>query len=318
MKNRNNKPNMKQSTIILSLLMLACGNLVMNNKTVESEFSFYSDYYVFISDDESTPVVIPIDLNWNQAKDGYEVEFKAWHGTEDNWPINYTKKTIQSLKVGIPEESFELENTGGFSFDSINRAITVQIPNGQKMTAYIPKNDEWVLAPSDGKTFRQTYASKSSIKIDSDTMNGWLIYERVRLSKKDIVDFGDFETFFWIPLIIDQELYHFEQHKGEQFAMKWFDNGSSIVSEEVKDFSINITKTIRDKASNRDKIPKEIQITSQSNHLNITLSSEGEQVGYGAQFPKGLAYYRQSLLQSTANSNHSGYGMMELIIENNH
>jgi len=46
-------------------------------------------------------------------------------------------------------------------------------------------------------------------------------------------------------------------------------------------------------------------------------SCSGEQVGYGDEFPKGLAYYRQSLLQATTDSKLSGYGMMELIIEDN-
>lgn len=297
--------------------MFACGNSLPTETALENGVGFYSDYYVFISDDASSPIVIPLDLNWNLVENGYDIEFKAWHGTEDDWPINYTKQFIQSPNSKIPEETFELKNTTDYIFDSNNREITIQIQSAPKIKVSIPEMEEWVLAPSDGKTFRQTFAGKSSIKIENETITGWLLYERIRFDKNAVAEFGDFETFFWIPLIIDGELYHFEEHKGEQFAIKWFDDGTTIVSEEISNFNIAITETINDATSNRDKIPKKIQITSEENNFNISLFSSGEQVGYGDEFPKGLAYYRQSLLQSTASSELSGYGMMELIIENN-
>ena len=131
------------------------------------------------------------------------------------------------------------------------------------------------------------------------------------------MDFGNFETFFWIPLIINEDLYHFEQNKSEKTAFKWSNTNGKIKVDDITDFSIEVTQTINDSKSGRQEIPKEIKISSKQSNLNISLTSRGQQVGYGIKYPKGLAYYRQSLLISNTKSELSGYGMMELIIENN-
>ena len=100
-------------------------------------------------------------------------------------------------------------------------------------------------------------------------------------------------------------------------AFKWTNMEDQIKVDEIADFNIKVTRTKKDFISKRKDIPKELQITSASNNLDITLVSKGEQVGHGDQFPKGLAYYRQSLLVSSKKSKGNGYGMLELIIENN-
>ncbi len=277
----------------------------------------FSDYFVFISDDASHPLIIPIDFNWNITKEGYNVEFKSWYGTKKDWPIIYKKKNYKNSNLKIPKESFEHKNIEGFSFNTVKKEITVRVPYAPVFTLIIPEKDEWVLAPARSKTHKDTYASKTKIKIRGKMKTGWLLYEKIRWKKEEIREFGDFETFFWIPLIVEGALYHFEQHKDEKIGYKWIDNNGKTEVIEVADFNIKVTKTVADFKSGRKSIPKEIQVFSAKSNLDVILTSKGEQVGYGAKYPKGLGYYRQSLLVSNNKSEFPSFGMMELVIENN-
>lgn len=286
-------------------------------KDYTSEFAYYSDYFVFIADDDTSPLVIPLDLNWNPTPNGYEIEFKSWYGTKKDWPIIYTKKMFNNPIQKTPQESFQHENIKGFLFNSEKKEITLKIPHVPKVTITIPDENNWILAPSKNEIHKETYACKTTIKIKNETKKGWIIYERIRWKKDEIVEFGDFETFLWIPLIVNGDLYHFEQHKDEKIAFKWSNTNGEIKVDEVSDFAIKVTQTIKDSKSGRKDIPKEINISSEKNNLNISLISKGEQVGHGKKYPKGLAYYRQSLLISNNKDELSGYGMLELIIENN-
>jgi len=304
--------------ILLTLIITSCSS--QTKKDIYNpikEFALYSDYFVFIADDNTAPLVIPLDLNWYPNEEGYEIEFKAWYGTKKDWPIIYAKEAFKTPRQNIPQESFQQANIDGFSFNQERKEITLKIKSAPEVTITIPDEDTWGLAPSKNKFHKKTFASKTSIKIKNETKSGWIIYERIRWKKDEVVDFGDFKTFFWIPLIIKGDLYHFEQNKSEKAAFKWSSTNGNIKVNEISDFEIQVTQIINDSKSGRNEIPKEINISSEKNNLDISLISTGEQVGYGKKFPKGLAFYRQSLLMSNKKGKDSGYGMMELIIENN-
>jgi len=80
---------------------------------------------------------------------------------------------------------------------------------------------------------------------------------------------------------VDNNLYHFEQHKDEKIGFKWTDTKGLIKMNEITDFNIKITETIKDYQSGRENIPKKLQISSKKNNPTIVLKSKGEQVGYG-------------------------------------
>ena len=67
--------------------------------------------------------------------------------------------------------------------------------------------------------------------------------------------------------------------------------------------------------SQRQDVPQKFQIVSDAWQVDITLISSGHQTGHGPLIGKGLALYRQSMLESTAASKQVGYGMLELILE---
>jgi len=116
--------------------------------------------------------------------------------------------------------------------------------------------------------------------------------------------------------VIDGDFYHFEQHKGEQTATKWMIKKNKVTVTTRPNFTLTILKTSKDGVSKRKNIPNQIQVKVPEWNLDINLKSGGSQVGHGEKFPNGLAYYRQSLLRSTKDSKTRGYGMLELILEN--
>ena len=301
--------------LIISLILICTSFYFKADNIGDDNYAYYSDYFVFISDDSSNPIVIPMDFNWSTKKEGYEIEFKSWYGTKKNWPITYTKNSIKSDTKEIPQESFEHKNSNGFVFNSKENKITVKIPLSPKITLTIPKKEEWILAPAKSKIHKDIYASKTSIEIKGKKKIGWILYERIRWKKDEIIEFGDFEAFFWVPIIVNGNLYHFEQHRDEKIAYKWTKDSKKITVSTISDFNITIIKNTKDNKSGRKAIPKELQITAKN--FNILLASKGQQVGYGKKYPKGLAYYRQSLLVSKKESKFNGYGMLELILEDN-
>lgn len=314
---------MKHSMYILAVFLFVLTSckeevIVANETTVNAGTptgAYSSDYFVFMADDETQPLVLPIDFNWRHYTEGYEIEFKSWYGTQTDWPIRYTKEPIESST--IPSEVFEHGNLEGYAFSSTNRSITVQVPNAPEFTIKIPSESEWVEAPShNADAIGTTSATKTTIEINGETKSGWLLYERIRAGSDTGIGLGfSFEAFFWMPILVDNQLYHFVEHKGEKEAYKWYLENDEVIVTALDSFSLEITKTTSDAMSGRGKVPAEVNIKYDTDNLDLTLASEGEQVGYGEQFPNGLAYYRQSLLKSTDKSVTKGYGMMELILE---
>ncbi len=299
-------------SIIFSLLFIQC-----NSKKVEKEKSvaieplgYYSDYFVFMADDGGDPLVVPIDINWSWHKEGYEVEYKSWYGTAQDWPIEYFKKNIQAKQSDIPNEAFEHLNTDRFSFDKENRSIVAKIKGSHEIRIQIPKKKKWVL-PNLKSDF-PTYAYKTTIEISGKSRSGWMLYERIRFDA--LKKFEGFEAFYWMPMLVNGDLYHFTQHKGKQTAAKWSNENDKIIAETAPEFEFKIVETIPDSKSKRTAIAKTVQIQVPQWGVDITLKSTGEQVGYGEEYTKGLAYFRQSLLRANEDSKNSGYGMMELIL----
>lgn len=295
--------------ILLSFLFFKCAdrNIPVNTSGVIDTLGYYSDYFVFIADDEGDPLVVPIDINWTKHTKGFDVEYKSWYGTAQDWPIEYFKKSNSSAIEDIPNEVFEHPNIKSFQFDEKNQSITVNIQGTPPIELSIPRKEKWTLG-IEGSDF-PTYAFRSTIRVGNNTRTGWVVYERIRFEK--LSEFEGFAAFYWMPIVVDGNLYHFTQHRGKQTAVKWMMENNNIKAETVPNFTFKILETVSDTKSKRKEIPKIVQLQVPLWNLDITLKSTGEQVGYGEEFPKGLAYFRQSLLQSTTSNS---FGMMELIL----
>lgn len=277
--------------------------------------SYYSDYFVFVSDEGSEPLVIPIDVNWRPGEDVYEEEFKGWYGTEEEWPIAYHVLERPLENCMIPQETWEHLDNEFYKFNKSNRTINLQLTDQPGIKLYIPESEEWILMPFESER-KHIYAMRSLVEVDGVSKTGWMIYERIRRTNGELSGNLDFKTFFWIPIIVDNAFYHFEQHGDFQTATKWYLEDQLIVVDTSHSFTLDIDSTSTDEFSGRNNIPEIIQILASKWNLEIILESSGSQIGYGPEFPNGLAYYRQSLIQSTEGSSRSGYGMLELIIEN--
>jgi len=302
-------------SILLIIGVVQCGGsqVEADSESSSGPVGYYSDYFVFIADDGEAPLVVPIDINWTLFEDEYEVEYKSWYGTEADWPIEYFTKKIQATPSTIPNEAFGHPKAEGFSFNEKKRTIATTIKGDHNVQIQIPEKTEWVLAKAESDF--PTYAFKTDIKVDGKSRAGWMVYERIRFDK--LSDFDGFAAFYWMPLVVDNNLYHFLDHKGEQTAFKWSTTEGDIKVETVPAFTFNVVETIVDEKSKRSEIAKTIRFQVPEWELDVTLASTGQQIGYGEEHPKGLAVFRQSLLQSVEQSKDVGYGMMELILAKN-
>lgn len=299
-------------SVILVLLFIQCGtkNAEKDNVSTIETKGYYSDYFVFIADDGEGPLVVPIDINWSLHTKGYEIEYKGWFGTTEDWPIQYFKRNIPAKQSEIPKEAFEHLKTENFNFNRDTRSIATKINGAHEIQIEIPKKEKWVL-PNLESEF-PTYAFKTAITVDGKSRSGWMLYERIRFD--ELKKFEGFEAFYWMPIIVEGDLLHFTQHRGKQTAVKWSTKNDTIITETASDFVFNIIETIADTKSKREKIAKTVQIQVSEWELDVTLKSTGHQIGYGSEHPKGLAVFRQSLLKSSEQSKDYGYGMMELIL----
>lgn len=274
---------------------------------------YYSDYFVFVAD-EGDPLVIPLDINWTPNDSGYLAEFKGWYGTTEQWPIAYDLNQVKSDLCAIPHEAWEHLNTDYFQFNASTREVITTIWEAPELRVTIPESSEWVQTP--GEDDKGIYGCKTIAKVDGEVRSGWLIYERIRWDN-EMLSSADFEEFYWIPILVNDTLYHFQQHKGEQVASKWHESDGGIGVSSISTFDFNIVEVSTDVTSGRDNIPEVIELSVADWGIDLKIFSGGSQVGYGPEFPNGLAYYRQSLVQTTADSENEGYGMLELIMENN-
>ena len=278
---------------------------------------YYSDYFVFVADDGGQPLVIPLDVNWVPNDDGYEKVFKSWYGTSDDWPINYYLQDVISTPCDIPQEPWEHESDDDFQFDNNTRQISSNIPNGPTVSLTVPDESEWVVMPEATTGFKSIYAFKTTAKVDDISRSGWMIYERIRreASGTGTGGGGDFKDFYWMPIVSEGNFYYFQDHDGEQSACRWVDNAGVITPDTLSTFTLNILTTASDITSGRDSVVEQLQIIANDWSVDFTLNSTGHQTGHGPEFPNGLALYRQSLLEPDASSITNGYGMLELILE---
>jgi len=173
--------------------------------------------------------------------------------------------------------------------------------------------EEWVLSTLESDF--PTYAFKTEIMVDGKSRAGYMLYERIRFDQAR--EFEGFAAFYWMPIVVKNNLYHFTQHRGEQTAVKWSMVDGDLATTTVAKFDFKIIENIADDKSKRAEIAQTVQIQVSEWELDIMLKSTGEQLGHGREYPKGLAVFRQSLLQSNEQSRDSGYGMMELILADN-
>lgn len=308
---------MRISILLLSLLTLvSCkkDDPVETEPCLPNNYLYYSDYFVFIADEGGSPLVIPMDINWTPTGTGYNSEFKGWYGTEDEWPIGYYLNDSVVSLCEIPQESWEHSDGPYFQFNQNTREVISTIWEAPELRLTIPESDEWIQTPAEES--KEIYGSRTTATVDGTIRSGWLIYERIRREPSGTGGGGgDFEAFFWIPVIVDGVFYHFEQHRGEQTASRWSNDGGSISVSTAPGFDLIIEAVSTDPVSGRTNIPDTISVLVPEWDLNLKMASGGSQVGHGPLFPNGLAYYRQSLLQSTDDSEDSGYGMLELILE---
>ncbi|MFK7783924.1 MAG: hypothetical protein AB8B56_02350 [Crocinitomicaceae bacterium] len=272
---------------------------------------YYSDYFVFVSDDGGSELVVPVDFNWSPTLTGYEKEFKSWYGTDNEWPISYQKVDIESCACDIPQEIWQHDNDQNLQMNEATREVTSCVDNYPPVKISLPEEIDWIQMPS-AQGEKEIYGFRTSAEVQGATRDGWIIYERIRVDASSGFG-GDFTAFYWVPIVINGDFYYFQQHGSDKSASRWI-NGSSV-ADTNSNFTISILSTTQDATSGRNNIPQELHITSSDWGVDIILESTGAQVGYGQSFPNGLAYYRQSMLKSTAASSTAGHGMFELILE---
>ncbi len=295
------------------VVLISCKKDEEDVPCTPDNYLFYSDYFVFVADDGDSPLVIPMDVNWNPTDSGYRTELKSWYGTTNEWPIAYTLTDTVTDLCEVPQEAWEHCNTNYFQFNESTREIISTIWGAPELRLTIPEQEHWV--KTQGNDNILIYGCKTIAKVDGSTRSGWLIYERIR-REQGSQSFGDFEAFYWLPLVIDGNFYHFEQHKDEQMATRWTENNGIVEVSTIPSFNLNILGVSSDPVSGRENIPDTLQVLAPEWNIDISMVSTGSQVGHGPEFPNGLAYYRQSLLESLPGSVTSGYGMLELILEN--
>jgi hypothetical protein len=293
-------------------LFVACDkNDIENTPPCESPgIAYYSDYFVFIADDGGSRLVIPMDFNWRPTANGFSIEFKSWYGTSGDWPIAYLLDEKIAKPCEIPGEVWEHTNNDFFSFNAESREIQTYIGDAPEIVLTIPDSTQWIQAPSE--TGNGLIACKTTAMIDGTVRNGWLVYERIRrmaVPGKAALDFG---AFFWMPIVYNNNLYHFRQHDDNRSAVRWIEDAATIQSDTLSDFQLNVTATSADSISGRTNIPDSLAIICEPWYLQLHFGSTGSQVGYGPMFPNGLAYYRQSMLEA---AELDAYGMLELILE---
>ncbi len=275
-------------------------------------YLYYSDYFVFVSDDGEEPLIVPMDINWTPTETGYNSEFKGWYGTNEEWPIGYFLNDSIVDLCEVPQESWEHANGEYFQFDAANREVISTIWGAPELRLKIPESNEWIQTPAAHS--KAIFGCQTTVKVDGNLRSGWLIYERIRRESSG-GSFGDFEAFFWIPVVVDGVFYHFEQHQGEQLVSKWEEIDGEITVSTLPYFELDILAESEDATSGRTNIPDTINVVAAPWSLNLKMASTGSQVGHGPMFPNGLAYYRQSLLISTEDSEDNGHGLLELILE---
>lgn len=272
---------------------------------------YYSDYFVFVSDDGGSELVVPVDFNWSPTLTGYEKEFKSWYGTDNEWPISYQKIDIESCDCDIPQEIWQHSDDQYLQLDESSRQVTSCVDNSPPVKITLPEEIDWIQMPS-APGAKEIYGFRTTAEVQGATRDGWIIYERIRANPSSGFG-GDFTAFYWIPIVINGDFYYFQQHGNDKSGSRWI-NGSSV-ADTNSNFNITVLSTTQDATSGRNNIPQELHITSNDWGVDIILESTGAQVGYGQSFPNGLAYYRQSMLKSTSSSNMIGHGMFELILE---
>jgi len=298
--------------LIVTLIFGACEKDTCPNPP--ENYLIYSDYFVFIADDGGSRLVIPMDMNWEPKASGYEKEFKSWKGTAAPWPINYLKENITSTACEVPQESWEHTNDANFQFDATARKITSTIDGTTEVGFTVPEETKWVKLPNPS-SYKTIYAFKTTATVDGQARTGWMIYERIRRSMA-AGNFGDFGAFFWMPIVANGQFYYFQDHDNVQEACRWTENNGVITADTLSSFSLTILGTAADATSGRTNVPSQLQVAVPQWSVDFTFNSTGHQVGYGGSFPNGLALYRQSLLEPASNSVTNGYGMLELILEN--
>jgi len=273
---------------------------------------YYSDYFVFIADDGGEHLVVPMDFNWRPGEEGYETEYKAWFGTQDTWPIAYRVADHDIVPDGIPDEIWDLPAISEFTFDAELREIRITFSDAPEIVMKIPELSQWTMAGMESDSGLR--AARGTIRIDGIRREGWILYERIRRENTRNVISQGFGRFHWIPLVVDGDLYHFLDNGGDQAATRWIASGENLITEQLDAFSFVILEMSEDMESGRSAVPEVISISAEHWQVDIMLESGGHQTGYGTEGDSGLALYRQSLLESTIDSNQTGYGMLELIL----
>ena len=113
----------------------------------------------------------------------------------------------------------------------------------------------------------------------------------------------------------DGNFYHFAQHRGEQTATKWSDDNGVITVTTIPSFTLNILGVSSDSISGRTNIPDTLEVLAPEWNIDLKVVSTGSQVGHGPEFPKWIGLLPTKFIGSFAKFHHFGYGMLELILE---
>lgn len=279
---------------------------------------YFSDYFVFVGADPTSPLIVPIDINWEPRPDGQiYTELKAWRGTESDWPMRYHTGTA-ALPAGapFPTQWSDVPATAGFGFAPGQLRITGEEVGSLELP--VPSEGmRYARTPEPGMSI--TYeVSRTTLQDAGRVVPGWLIHERVELDRLVKVEgLGPmFGRYHWIPVVTPDALYlfnHDDQRPNK--AVRWQLEGDAPRVDAVDAFQFEVTATEADAGSGRSAVPTGWTIGVESWSFSATFTAKAGHTGYGPDRDHGKALYRQATLVGTDGQGRPAVGMLELILE---
>lgn len=279
------------------------------------EIKYRSDYFVFVAKDASSPLILPIDINWEPrgARETY-LELKAWRGeTQAPWPMRYV---TESRPNSAPSSWRQLELGPHFKYARDKQTLSVDV-RGNTSSIVLPETH----APIEHGT---PFGGSSKVSVAMTTVDGdvpgWLIHEEVRLAElvKQEGAASPFGIFHWFVLGDPEsgDFYLFidniaaDASAKQHAAMRWRPDGERWSVEQSEDFTLEILDVVADSESARASVPRRWKITAPGWGVDEVLEVGAGHTGYGGEKPSGKALYKQAWVEGARL-----HGMIELILE---
>lgn len=281
---------------------------------------YYSDYFVFLAEDGANPLIVLTDINWEQQAEGtIFTELKAYYGTDTGpWPILYDARTRSLHRLPLPTSWPDVPPIDQIGWNRAGSRFAFAFDDPGGVTLKVPSFRSGAAISDPGEDGHKTLkAARTTVRTPEGTRSGWLIHEEVRLNELQKTGgiSASLARFHWIPVVVADTLYLFEQDgMGRQRAVRWQDTSSTMVADTLHTFGFEVTDTRSDGESGRAEVPVRWRIEVPTWHLALTLASRAGHTGYGEVTDKGKALFRQALVTGHNRDGTATYGMLELIL----